>query len=200
MTDLIPFSFDSKEIRVIEDERGELLLVAKDVAVALGKPVDFFAKPHLNCIEALFCYRFLDDSSLDAAFSWTVEISKVGYNGDDPSLFAAAYGAASMYLAWASNTSEATVMGEFNRNVGKYIHGATIVDGPKSRLHQPDAWVRLESGEICPVEGKYTKADKKALDQLLRYMRVFSRNAGILVAQSLTVALPDGVIFVEVKL
>lgn len=36
MSNLIPFSFDSQEIRVLTDDSGEPLFVAKDVAAALG--------------------------------------------------------------------------------------------------------------------------------------------------------------------
>jgi hypothetical protein len=35
MSDLIPFSFESHEVRVIADEHGDPILVAKDVAEAL---------------------------------------------------------------------------------------------------------------------------------------------------------------------
>lgn len=36
MTNLVPFSFDSHEIRILTDDNGEPLFVAKDVAIALG--------------------------------------------------------------------------------------------------------------------------------------------------------------------
>lgn len=199
MSNIIPFVFENHSVRVLADDNGEPLFVARDVAAALGKHDDFFAKEYLTCVEALFCYKFLEDFDAERSFCWTMEVSKIGYNQGDYALFAEAYGAASMYLAWASNTSEATVMEKFKRNIGSYINGATIVSGPKSLLHKPDAWVTLQSGEVCPVEGNYTVADRKALKQLLRYMHIFSRETGILVAQSLSVAIPDNVIFVEVK-
>jgi hypothetical protein len=201
MSNLMQFVFETKEIRVVADEQGEPLFVSKDVAEALGIESDVFVKSFLSCTDALFCYRYIEDGRLqNRAFKWVVEVSKIGFNQESYSLFSEAYLSAVMFLAQASRTSEATVMSIFAENVGSYIDGAKMTSGPSSILNQPDAWIELASGETCPVEGKYTVADSKALKQLLRYMKAFCRKTGVLVAQELKTPIPQNVIFVKVDL
>lgn len=199
-TNLIPFQFEGHELRVVQFEDCSLSFIARDIALAIGKTDDFFLQEYLSCIEALFCYDISDNFDKDRSIEWMIEISKVGYRQKDYSLFASAYHASIMNVIRENLETEETVMHKFRKNIKKYIAGASIVDGPKTQLHKPDAWIKLDSGEICPVEGKKTKADRKALEQLLRYMRVFSSKTGVLVAQTLSTFVPDNVIYVEVKL
>lgn len=199
-TNLIPFQFEGHELRVVRFEDGSLSFVAKDVALAIGKTDDFFLQKYLSCTDALFCYRLAGDFDESRSLEWMEFISKVGYMQKDYSLFVHAYRSSMISLLWRSGITEETIMSKFRSNVGSYIKGSSIVDGPKTKLHIPDAWIKLDSGEVCPVEGKKTKADRKALEQLLRYMRVFSSKTGILVAQTLTTFVPDNVIYVEVQL
>lgn len=202
MSPLVPFSFESHQVRVLVNDQDVTLFVAKDVATALDKPEDFFSKSHLTILEMLFCFKLLEDPGIDHGryFDWISEVGKIGFNQSDFTLFSKAYSCAAMDTARRSLTSEVTVMEKFKNGIGTYISGATIVSGPTSPLHKPDAWVMLQSGDVCPVEGKHTVADKKALKQLLRYMHIFSRVTGILVAQFISVEIPKNVIFVKVGL
>lgn len=202
MSNLVPFSFESHEIRTITDDVGDPWFVASDVAIALNKPEEFFAKSHLTLLEMLFCSRLLEDpgTAYDRHFNWISEVGKIGFNQNDLTLFSKAYSCIALDTARRSLTSESTLMEKFKNGIGTYISGATIVSGPTSFAHRPDAWVMLQSGEVCPVEGKHTIADKKALKQLLRYMQVFSRSTGVLVAQFISVEIPKNVIFVKIDL
>lgn len=54
MSDLIPFSFESHQVRVLTDDNGEPLFVAKDVAEALGyKDPTTAIKSHCRGVQEL---------------------------------------------------------------------------------------------------------------------------------------------------
>lgn len=97
----------------------------------------------------------------------------------------------------ASRNSEYWLHGFFKKNV-KDILGehVDIVDGPRRQRHQPDAWVSV-NGKLLPVEIKKGSFNKTALNQLMRYIKVFEAKQGIAIAEELTVELPPNIIFVS---
>ena len=59
----------------------------------------------------------------------------------------------------------------------------------------PDFWV-FNGTDAVPVECKLHSFDKNALKQLQRYMTVYNCQTGIAVGSSLTVELPETIIFI----
>jgi len=196
-TQVVPFMFESSPIRVIVVD-NEPMFFATDIAVAFGKEDDFFSKELFTCMEALFCYNLLG-GDIDF-FDWIQFVGKFGHNQPDCAIFSHAYRAAvaRQLQTESRDYSEYAIVDKFKKNISTYIPGASITEGPTLRNHIPDAWIKLPSGDICPVEAKRTKADKSALSQLIRYMRVFNRSTGILVAKTITITIPDNVVFVGV--
>jgi len=88
---------------------------------------------------------------------------------------------------------------QFRNNIEKYIPGAKITNNYKSIKHQPDFWILVNKAN-CPVEIKYKNFDKKALNQLSRYMNHFNCNTGYALAPELTVELPDNVVYVKIEI
>lgn len=67
-----------------------------------------------------------------------------------------------------------------------------IVSRKNSLKHIPDFWVKIGSEHI-PVECKVSEFNKKALKQLLRYMKVYKCKRGIAVASQITCDLPNSI-------
>lgn len=86
----------------------------------------------------------------------------------------------------------------FKKNVQKIINGCSVIQHLNNKNHIPDAWVSWQ-GEILPVEVKCHDFDKKALEQLLRYMRFYHTNMGIAVGRRLTAKIPNNIRFVSLK-
>lgn len=76
------------------------------------------------------------------------------------------------------------------------IRDGKIIDKKSDNLNIPDAWVEKE-GEFLPVEVKLKDFDKRALNQLQRYISVYDCKNGIAVAENLTVELPENIEFIS---
>lgn len=77
------------------------------------------------------------------------------------------------------------------------IRKGKLVDVKSDGKNIPDRWVDV-GGELIPVEVKYGTFDAKALKQLLRYIKAYSCNRGIAVAQNVTVELPRNIEFISI--
>lgn len=84
----------------------------------------------------------------------------------------------------------------FKENYSKIYEGEVIYHKNDPR-HIPDAWVEKD-GERIPVEMKRHCFDKKALEQLTRYINFYNCRHGIAVGEELTVELPDNISFVSI--
>ena len=84
----------------------------------------------------------------------------------------------------------------FNKYAPKIIHNCRVIERKGDYHNQPDSWIEL-NGEEVPVEIKLGNFDKKALKQLQRYINAFNAKNGVAVGRTLTVELPDNIIFVS---
>ena len=75
--------------------------------------------------------------------------------------------------------------------------GGQIIEKSTDRHNIPDVWVEYKNNKM-PVEVKLKNFDKKALDQLQRYMFTFNAKNGIAVAKKLTVYLPEYIEFISI--
>lgn len=85
----------------------------------------------------------------------------------------------------------------FNKYIGDIITGCKPVKRRNDGRNIPDSWVEIE-GNVLPVEVKFNNFDKRALNQLLRYVKTYKTIFGIAVARNLTVELPLGIWFVSI--
>lgn len=88
--------------------------------------------------------------------------------------------------------------GLFNKYAHLVIPGCEVVERTSDGKNIPDSWIFLD-GKYMPVEVKLHKFDKKAKNQLERYMRVYNTLMGVAVARELTVSLPDNIVFVGLE-
>ena len=81
----------------------------------------------------------------------------------------------------------------------QYILGekCRIVMVKNDPRHIPDFWVKIGE-EHFPVECKLHKFDKKALDQLLRYMRFYQCTRGIAVGEEFACEIPETITFISI--
>lgn len=65
--------------------------------------------------------------------------------------------------------------------------------------HKPDFWL-FKSNEYIPVEVKLHTFDKRALEQLLRYMDFYNCESGIAVGKTLNCNLPKNIKFISFEI
>ena len=108
------------------------------------------------------------------------------------------YHAARIEKAYRSQIKmgEFVLQTKFKECAKKIIDGAEIVSGPSTVKNRPDAWVKI-FGDMIPVEVKRGEFNKKALDQLNRYVSAFGSKYGVAVGEKLTCKLPENYIFVS---
>lgn len=92
---------------------------------------------------------------------------------------------------------ETAIRERFFRNLHEYLPGAT--SRPISRVDGRVADGMIEiNGRKLPVEIKRATFDRRALDQLLEYIRMYGAEGGIAAAPELSCVLPPNVQFVKV--
>lgn len=74
--------------------------------------------------------------------------------------------------------------------------GIEVVKRKNDPHHIPDAWIKCDQF-LIPVEVKLGKFNKKALEQLQRYMNFYKSKFGIAVGKTLTVELPDNIFYIS---
>ncbi|MFC5846701.1 hypothetical protein [Deinococcus petrolearius] len=85
----------------------------------------------------------------------------------------------------------------FTEHVGRLIPGAVISGLRRNQSNIPDFMVEVD-GNKMPVEIKDHPIDQLAVDQLTRYINLFSDNGrGYLVGPQLSVELPEAMTFVK---
>lgn len=82
----------------------------------------------------------------------------------------------------------------FRKNYDSIFPGSSL-EKIKSGRYMPDFMLKMESGEVIPVECKKT-FNARSLRQLQAYMNHFGAKSGIAVAAKLSVELPENVTFV----
>ena len=94
--------------------------------------------------------------------------------------------------------TEKDIYSLFERNY-QYILGGNykIVKIKNDTCHKPDFWLKTNF-ETIPVEIKLHNFDKKALQQLLRYINFYNCKHGIAVGEKLTAELPDNISFISI--
>ena len=85
----------------------------------------------------------------------------------------------------------------FVKNFSKIRNGKVISHSDDGK-NIPDIWVEYKNGET-PVEIKLHDFNKKALNQLLRYMNCYKTVNGIAVGEKLTVDLPPNIEFISLE-
>lgn len=104
------------------------------------------------------------------------------------------------HLFWAKScesTYERHVQDEFFNNIHKYLPGAVKIEVKRDRLHIPDGFVEYQ-GHVLPVEVKRDSIVGSSISQIMRYMKEYGSNGGVVVAPKLNAPLPNNVIFVQV--
>lgn len=76
-------------------------------------------------------------------------------------------------------------------------NNCSIINVKNDPHHIPDFWVEINSEKI-PVECKLYNFNKKAMDQLNRYMNVYNCKHGIAVGSKCTVKLPENIRFISI--
>lgn len=94
--------------------------------------------------------------------------------------------------------NEFTIQALFNSYADCVIPGAKVVKKKNDRHNVPDSWIELD-GEEIPVEVKYGNFNKRAMDQLNRYVNAYSCKRGVAVGRALTTEFPEGYIFVSIE-
>ena len=104
------------------------------------------------------------------------------------------------HLLWAKQcdrTFEKHIQDEFFNNLQKHLPGATKVTVKRNKLHVPDGFVEYQ-GDVLPVEVKKDSIVGSSVIQIMRYIKEYGSQRGIVVAPKLNAPLPSNVIFVQV--
>lgn len=109
------------------------------------------------------------------------------------------YGVVAMDIVRNNLKTEASIYPRFKKSV-KSLFGenAKILKKKNNPKHQPDSWIRVNNQDI-PVEIKLNQFNEKALKQLQRYMRFYKCKKGIAVGSSLSVVLPENIVFISIN-
>lgn len=136
----------------------------------------------------------------DKKLAWQImKVASIMFHPQDDKTFNVLYGTVAMDIARQNYKTEASLYPKFEKAIKKLFGDrAEIIKKINNPKHQPDAWVRLEDQDI-PVEMKLHSFDKKALKQLQRYMNFYSCKKGIAVGNSLTVDLPENIVFIPIS-
>lgn len=82
-------------------------------------------------------------------------------------------------------------------NITKVFNECEVISRINDHRHQPDLWLVVQ-GEEVPVEIKLKKFNRKALEQLERYITFYKCNKGVAIAEKLTTKLPQNIKFISV--
>lgn len=105
------------------------------------------------------------------------------------------YGSAALSIAHNQDCDEYHYQRLFKKYAHVFMKGAKVIHVPSDRKNVPDAWLSVGEEHI-PVEVKLHDFDQKALAQLTRYMNAYHCKRGVAVARTLSVVLPDNVVFI----
>jgi hypothetical protein len=181
MNSLIPFTYDTRQVRTIVKKNEKLYGCHKSI-MAIGLAVELCEKGDSEQSEIMF----------HNAQAYANELL-------DDMIFNVLYGAARMHCAWITQMRdyEYSIHSYFKNNI-KDILGDTysLLNKKSNGKDIPDAWVGTDNTTI-PVEIKRGDFDKKALRQLLRYLKSYNCNSGIAVGRSLMVKLPSNIKFLS---
>lgn len=121
------------------------------------------------------------------------------YHNQGDFVFNELYGAVAMHIAWKSSIedSEFAIHSLFKKNYCK-IRKGSVVNRKSDGKNIPDSWVQI-GRELIPVEIKKCSFDKKALNQLKRYLNAYNCKNGIAVANKLTIDLPENIEFISIS-
>ncbi|MBO1582669.1 hypothetical protein [Bacillus sp. XF8] len=133
-------------------------------------------------------------------FAWQLmNLASSLFHPDDDSTFNSLYSAVAMHITYLNMENEFNIHSLFDKRIKEVFHeDAVIVKRKNDQKHQPDSWVKLNDKYI-PVEMEKGAFDKKALNQLKRYMEVYSSVEGIAVGSKLTVDLPENITFISIQ-
>ena len=93
--------------------------------------------------------------------------------------------------------SERDVYKWFEQNYKNELGEKTqIIQNKNNPQHVPDFWV-LYNGKKTPVECKPGDFNKKALQQLQRYMKFYGSACGVAVGERLVCDIPQNIVFVK---
>lgn len=139
-----------------------------------------------------------DDFLMSAERMLKAACCDLGGSYSNSKLFDALYAAVRYYVYGCRSDSKNEYYYHylFNKYAPKIIDRCKIIKGKYNAHNQPDSWIEL-NGEEIPVEIKYRCFNKSALKQLQRYMTAFDAKKGVAVGRTLTVELPDNIIFVS---
>ena len=112
-------------------------------------------------------------------------------------IFNALYTAVAFGVAQKFQRNEFYYHNLFIQNFSK-IRNGKVVSYLNDNKNIPDVWVEYKNNET-PVEIKLHNFNKKALNQLLRYMDCYKAPNGIAVGEKLTVDLPSNVEFISLE-
>lgn len=99
-------------------------------------------------------------------------------------------------LVAESFQNEFSIHSLFKKEYPKICAGE-IIERKNNPKHKPDVWVK-RGEDFIPVEIKLKNFDKKAMDQLLRYMQFYNCDHGIAVGEELTVSLSSNIEFISI--
>ena len=168
-------------------EFGQIRTVVKDGKteyIVNGVMIDRFKLLAMAC----------DEDDEDNAWE-IMRVASIIFHPQDDDVFNSLYGAAAMEIVRNFKKDEMYFQNIFKENYSK-IRKGKIIKNKTDGHNIPDAWVE-EDGYIIPVEVKLKKFDKKALEQLVRYMKAYGSLKGIAVARELCVKLPHNIDFIS---
>ncbi len=134
----------------------------------------------------------------DKKLAWAIlKTASQLFHWQDDQTFNALYGSVAMEVTRDFQNNEFRIHQRFNEQVTRLFgNNAKVITKINYIHHQPDSWICINNEEI-PVEMKLKKFDKRALSQLLRYMKHYNSSKGIAVGSKLDVDLPENITFIS---
>lgn len=126
---------------------------------------------------------------------YAMRLASILFHPLDDITFNTLYGITAMAIAKKFDKNEYYYQRLFKEKYCK-IRAGEIVAAKTDGKNIPDAWIK-RNGVKIPVEVKIYDFDKKALKQLLRYMKAYNCENGIAAARNLSVALPPNIEFIS---
>ncbi len=135
----------------------------------------------------------------DQKAAWEIlRLASMLYHSENDFAFNELYGAVAMDITRRNTEKESDIYPRFKKSVNKLFgSNAKVIQKKNDPTHIPDSWISIDGYEI-PVEIKLNNFDKRALNQLRRYMRFYGCKHGIAVARTLTIELPESIRFISV--